>query len=139
MTEEIPEIVSYSTFVRDLTSSKISEVNIYDYGRNVDLTYETLDGELRATKGPLGLDNDELLSFTLKSQEIPFTVHAEKYRGAGTTGDWMMHFGSFAFLLIPVLLILVILRQSKTISTLGAALARGPKLPAAEHGEGGKA
>lgn len=138
MTEENPEIVSYSTFVRDLTGSNISEVNIYDYGRNVDLTYETLDGELRATKGPLGLDNDELLSFTLKSQEIPFTVHAEKFEGARTPEDWMIQLGSFAFLLIPVLLILVILRQSKTISILGEALARYPKLPPEKQNAAGQ-
>lgn len=138
MADKPAEIVSYSTFVRDLTDSKVTEVDVYDYGREVDLTYETLDGELRATKGPIGLDNDELLSFTLNSQEVPFTVHAQKYDGAGVSSDWMMQIGSFAFFLIPVLLILVILRQSKTIRTLGEALARNSSPPKAEQAEDAK-
>ncbi len=132
MAEENPEIVSYSTFVRDLTDAKISEVNIFDYGREVDLTYETLEGATRATKGPIGLDDDDLLSFTLKSQEVPFTVHAEKYSTGTSPFDWM-NLSSFIFFLIPVLMLLVILRQSKTIRSLADALVQASKPPKAEQ------
>lgn len=137
MADENPEIVTYSTFVRDLTESKIFEVNIFDYGREIDLTYETVDGATRATKGPFGLDDDDLLSFTLKSQEVSFTVHAEEYSSGASSFDWM-HLSSFIFFLIPVLMLLVILRQSKTIRSLGDALVRASNQPKAEQGSGGQ-
>lgn len=137
--DKTPEVVSYSTFVSDLAGSRVAEVDVYELGQEVNLTYETVEGELRATKGPIGLENDDLLSFTLESQEVPFSVHAEKYGGPGANSDWIW---VPAFLLVPlvvpVLLILVILRQSKTIRTLGEALARASGHPQAEHDGDGK-
>jgi len=131
MTGKPPEIVSYSTFVRDLADAKVSGVDVYDFGAEIDLTYSTSDGEFRAAKGPIGLDDDELLLFNLKSQGVPFTVHGEEYDGPGASGVWLSQILSFAFLLVPVLLILVILRQSKTIRTLAEALARHTRHPEA--------
>lgn len=121
-----PEKVKYSTFVNDLTEARVGEVNIYRYGREIDLTYTLQDGGLRATKGPLGLDNDTLLSQTLKTQEVSFTVHAESYPEQGNE-FWWMQIMSLSFFIVPILMLMVILRQSKAIRTLSmtiAALAR---------------
>ncbi|MDA7519508.1 hypothetical protein N8522_05930 [Akkermansiaceae bacterium] len=130
MADETPEIVTCSTFVRDLTESEISEVNIFDYGREVDLTYKTAEGEMRATKGPIGLDDDTLLSFTLTSQEVPFVIHAEEYGSGESSFEWY-HLSTLIFFLIPVLLLFVIVRQSKTIRSLGDALVRASSQPKA--------
>lgn len=131
MTKENPEIVAYSTFVRDLTESKISDVQIYDYGKEVDITYKTSDGALRAARSPTGSDSDELLSYTLKSKEVPFTIHAEEYSSGGSSFEWV-NLISFSFFLVPLLMLIVILRQSKTIRDMAESLVGMTKLQKAE-------
>jgi hypothetical protein len=132
-TSETPEIVTYSTFVRDLTESKVSDVSIYSYGGEVDLTYLTNDGVLRGAKGSIGLDEDALLSSTLASKDVPFTIHSAEYSGSGWSWDWAMNIGSFAFFLIPILMLIVISRQSQTIKSLGEALVQAAKKQEAEQ------
>lgn len=132
-TSENPEIVTYSTFVRDLSESKISDVSIYSYGGEVDLTYVTAEGVLRGAKGSIGLDDDDLLSSTLASKDVSFTIHSSEYSGSGWSWDWAMNLWSFAFFLIPILMLLIISRQSKTIKSLGEALVRATNKKEAEH------
>ena len=124
MEAEEPEIVEYSTFVKDLTGEgAISEVEIYDFGREVELTYTTAEGELRATKSVYRLSDDELLAFTLDSRGVPFTVHAEEYPSKKSAGDWLISTSSILFLLLPVVLVIAVAMQAKAIRRISESLA----------------
>jgi hypothetical protein len=96
MPDDSPDIVDYSTFVKDLTESKISDVDIYGYGTEIELTYKTEAGDLRATKGGFGLSKDSLLTKTLETHAVSFTVHAESYPVSKPWFD-TMHIGSLIF------------------------------------------
>ncbi len=132
MAEDELEIVTYSSFIRDLNESEISEVDIYSWGKDVDLTYVGKDGKLRATKGPFKIEEDELLLQTLESNEVAFTIHPESY-GKESYFE-IHHLSSILILGIPILLCVAVAKQASTIKSLAKALAEKDK--AAERNPG---
>jgi len=115
-----PEIVKYSTFVEDFKNTKVSKVDIYNYG-DIDLTYETPNGELRATKGPIGLNQDNLLLHVLSKEEIPFVAHEFKYDHNNSKFEWLQ-LSSLLVFIIPVAMCVVISKQAHTINKLGEVI-----------------
>jgi|GEM_PF-6588712 len=119
-TASAPELVAYTSFVHDLEQGRIESVEIFDHG-NIDLTYHLSGGGYRGVNGPIGLDDEALLAHSLQEASVPFIIRDAKYDGPGSmTGGFggMMHLTSAIMFLIPLMMMWVIARQSKTIQTL---------------------
>jgi len=123
MAVENLEIVTYLNFIRDLNETEISQVDIFEWGKDIELTYVGENGEVRATKGPYKLQDDDLLQQTLESKGIPYTNHQLKYDEGYSGYEWH-GFSFFLMLAVPILLCLIISKQASTIKTMALALSR---------------
>ena len=117
MSEEIPEIVDYSTFVNELTSGSIVSVDLYEFGREIDITYQNSAGEFHGTKKRYRPKDDELLTYTLRQEGIPYTVHAEEFKSPDAQFEWLA-LTSMSFFLVPILLLIIVIYQARTIRLL---------------------
>lgn len=123
-----PETINYQSVPQLLAQGEIANVEIYDFGgKGVDAVLTRPDGSTLLIKRPIGLDEDAVLQAYLKEHNIPFLVYDRKYAGPageGKVGN-SMTFVILPVLLtvgIPLLLILVILKQTRTTSRLAETI-----------------
>ncbi len=118
-----PNKVKFSTFVDDLYSNQIEKVDLYTYG-TIDITYTTKGGEFRSADLPHSSSENDLLIRSLKQHSVEYVAHDSSY----PNDDSDTHYSSFLwtgslFFIFPLLLILIIIFQARTISNLGRKLA----------------
>ena len=117
------ETISYQTIPQLVLNDEIDAVEIYDFGGNdIDAVFTKKDGSTVAVKRPLGLDQDAVLQQYLTDNRIQYTVYDYEFQGSakkrpfGGPSTLFMILPMVLMFGIPVLLILVIIRQSKTIA-----------------------
>ena len=108
--------VTYQTFVDDLESGNILRADLYSFGQ-VDFTYETQDELTKTVDIPLEASKNSLLIKSLKNNSVKYTSHDEPYPKEASDNSWIQYSG-FSIMLIPILLIVVIIIQARTISSL---------------------
>jgi hypothetical protein len=119
------DTVSYQSVPQLVASGGIEKVEIYDSGMNdIDAVFIKADGTTIAVEKPHGLDKDSVFHQYLKDNNVQYIVYDYKYgeegissRGPfGKSKMWFMLLPMLLVFGVPVLLILVIMRQAKTIS-----------------------
>ena len=123
-----PETLNYKSVPQLMAQGEIAKVEIYDFGRqDVDAVLTRPDGTTLLVKHPVGLDEDAVLQEYLKEHNVPFLAYDHEYNGpAGPPkpGHSAMFLALPVVLMVgvPLLLILVILKQTRTISRLAETI-----------------
>jgi len=119
------DTVSYQSVPQLVAGGGIEKVEIYDSGMNdIDAVFIKADGATIAVEKPHGLDKDSVFHQYLEDNNVQYMVYDYEYGEDGISsrrpfGKSTMWFALLPMLLmfgVPVLLILVIMRQAKTIS-----------------------
>ncbi len=100
-------------------------MKIYNFTGDIEVTYKS-DGVLYGADGPYGPSNDELLHKILESKQIEYTILEKEYEGDIPTTMKYAQYGSFVLMAVPLIMIMIIFIQAKTIKNLSS------KLPKAE-------
>lgn len=116
--------VSYQSVPQLVADGEIKKIEIYDSGMaNVDAIFTKKDGATVAVKKPRGLDQDAVFQQYLKDNGIQYIVYDYEYAGVKPTKRSPFWKSTLFMILpivfmfgIPVLLILAIIKQAKTIS-----------------------
>lgn len=115
-----PEMIKYQCVPQLVKSGEIKSAEIYDNGLcGIDVVFTKSDGGIIAAKRPIGLDKDSVLQQYLSDNNIRYMVFDCEYGKKGRSQAskiWFAFFPLFLLFGIPILLIMVILRQSKIIS-----------------------
>jgi len=111
------KIVEYKTFVDHLENQSISDVSIYKFTGDIEVTYK-LDQEIYGAKGPYGLDRDALLQQTLDSKSIQYTILSEEHPSLKSSFENIAAYSSILLFLFPILLIIAVITQATTIKRL---------------------
>lgn len=111
------KIVEYKTFIEHLQNGSITDVSIYDFSGDIELTYN-FENERYATKGPFGLNRDPLLQDVLDSKSIQYTLLSEEHPGSKNSIQKAAEYSSLLLFLIPVLLVVAVVIQATTIKRL---------------------
>jgi hypothetical protein len=112
------EIVEYKTFTKHLREGELSDVTIYYFTGEVEVTYMR-EGIEYGAKGPYGPYNDDLLHSILNEKKIEYKILETDYSdGTALSSSNIGMISGFAFMAIPVIMIIVILIQARTIKKL---------------------
>ena len=121
-------LVKYQQFIDHLDTGLVSDVSIYDFSTEVEITYKFNDTDY-ATRGSFGANEDTLLHRTLETKSIDYTLLSEKYEGPGSSKSNLSEYTSLLIFTVPVLLVIVILVQASAIKRLTS------KLPSVSNGK----
>ena len=118
----MPELtlVKYQTFIDHLGSGEVSNVSIYNFAPNVEITYSLGDAGY-ATQAPFGANQDTLLHRTLESKSIVYSLLDSKYDGPEVSTDRNEYWSGVIFA-VPLVLVLVVLIQAVVIKRLSAKI-----------------
>lgn len=116
------ESVSYHSVPQLLSSGEIEKVEIYDSGvSDVDAVFTKSDGTVFSVEKTHGLDEDPVFQQSLKDHDIQYVIYDYEFEGKSKKkrlgrSSWFMIMPMVFMFGIPVLLVLVIIKQAKTIS-----------------------
>ncbi|MCH2189559.1 MAG: hypothetical protein MK188_01365 [Gammaproteobacteria bacterium] len=111
------KIVEYKTFIDHLKNKSISDVTIYKFTGEIEVTYK-IDDQAYGAKGPFGLNRDPLLQQTLDSNNISYSILREEHPGFKGSFESIAEYSSLLFLMFPLLLVIAIIVQASTIKRL---------------------
>lgn len=120
---ESPEAISYSSIPPMVAKKQIQKAEIYDssHGR-IDFILTLKDGVSYSVNRPYGVDQDSILHQYLNDNDIEYIIYDRKYEETEDDEKWyssasLMGVLPLIFMLgVPILLILIVWRQAKTIS-----------------------
>ncbi len=115
------EVVDYKTFANHLLNSEISNIKIYKFTGDIEVTYDH-NGISYASSGPYGPSEDHLLHSILDTKNIEYTILENEYEGESSTMNYIGPYGGFLFMALPIILAIVILIQAKTIKNLSSKI-----------------
>ncbi len=111
------KLVEYQTFIDHHETGLVSNVSIYNFSPEVELTY-TFDEVAYGTSGSFGLVQDTLLHRALEEKSIEFTLLSTKYEGPEVSGDGLLGFSSALIFAVPLVLVAVVFVQAMIIKRL---------------------
>lgn len=124
MADQELQIVDYKTFASQLSEGEVSDVTIYHFASEIEVTY-THEGVEYGASGPMGLSKDDVLHQALESQGVDFKILTEDHPGESAShrdigGAFMAYtlFSGVTSIILPLTLVLVILIQALTIRKL---------------------
>ena len=112
------EIIDYKTFTQHLKKGEITDVTFYYFTSEIEVVY-THEGKEYGAKGPYGPYNDDLLHSILDEKKIEYKILESEYSdGTVLSSNNIGMISGFAFMAIPVIMIIVIFIQARTIRKL---------------------
>ena len=116
------QLVKYQTFIDHLETGLVSDVLIYDFSTNIEITYKFNNIEY-GTQGSFGSHGDILLHRTLESKSVEYTLINDKYQGPEVSANKISEYTGILIIGVPVLLTVVVFVQALVIKKLTAKLA----------------
>jgi hypothetical protein len=111
------QLVKYQTFINHLETGLVSDVSIYDFSTDVEITYK-FNNIAYGTQGSFGSHGDTLLHRTLESTSVEYTLVNEKYQGPEVSSNKFPEYTGAFLIAVPVLLVAVVLVQALVIKKL---------------------
>ena len=111
------QLVKYQTFIDHLETGLVSDVVIYNFSTDVEITYK-FNSTAYGTRGSFGSNQDTLLHRTLEQKRIEYTLLNEKYEGPEITSSKFSEYTSVFIFAVPVVLAFVVFVQAIVIKRL---------------------
>lgn len=106
------QLVKYQTFIDHLETGLISDVAIYDFSTDVEITYK-FNNTAYGTQGSFGSHGDTLLHRTLEMKSIKYTLLNEKYEGPELRSNKFSEYAGVFIFAVPVLLVVLVQVQAQ--------------------------
>ena len=116
------QLVKYQTFIDHLETGLVSDVLIYDFSTDIEITYK-FNNIAYGTQGSFGSHGDTLLHRTLESKSVEYTLINDKYQGPEVSANKISEYTGILIIGVPVLLTVVVFVQALVIKKLTAKLA----------------
>lgn len=111
------QLVKYQTFIDHLETGLVSDVVIYNFSTDVEITYK-FNSTAYGTQGSFGSHQDTLLHRTLEQKSIQYTLLNEKYEGPEIASNKFSEYTSVFIFAVPVVLAFVVFVQAIVIKRL---------------------
>ena len=116
------QLVKYQTFIDHLETGLVSDVLIYDFSTDIEITYK-FNNIAYGTQSSFGSHGDILLHRTLESKSVEYTLINDKYQGPEVSANKISEYTGILIIGVPVLLTVVVFVQAVVIKKLTAKLA----------------